>query len=276
MTVLTTENGQPIFDSIGESLDDGAIIALFQSVDGPGMAWRLRQVLPSRWFGDDAPVLSAVLAGIGAVWSAIYDQIAFVRLQTRLATATGAFLDIAALDFLGGRLVRRPGEPDVNFSGRIRQEIVRPRATRGALIQLLTDLTGQPFRVFEPARPADTGGYGVGGVGYGVAGGWGSLETPYQVFVDAQRPKGAGVPNSGGYGVGMGYGVGGGQYIGPDSLQGFTDAEFYDAIESVLPSGVTAWVRLGPLQNGLKQTPIVAPTPDFSAADFSSEFVIGT
>ena len=258
MTVLTTEDGQPLFDGVGENLDDGAIIALFANVDEAGMAWRLRMVLPSRWFADDAPVLSAVLQGLSAGWAAIYEQIAFARLQARLATATGAFLDMAALDFLGGRLVRRPNEQDANFSGRIRQEIVRPRATRPALVQLLTDLTAQPFRIFEPARPADTGGYNVGGVGYGAGGGYGSLQTPYQVLIDAQRPAGISIPNTGAYGAALGYNVGGGQYIGVDSLHGgISDAEFYDAIKRVLPAGITAWVRLGPLQNALQQAPKV-------------------
>ena len=40
--------------------------------DAADMAARLRAALPARWFGDVAPVLDAVLAGIGAIWAALH------------------------------------------------------------------------------------------------------------------------------------------------------------------------------------------------------------
>ena len=52
---------------------------------------------------------------------------------------------------------------------------MRERNTRNAVISVLTDLTGRTPLVFEPSRPADTGGYGIG-TGYGVVGA--AEETP--------------------------------------------------------------------------------------------------
>lgn len=135
-------------------------------------------------------------------------------------------------------------EGDADYAARASREILRPRATRAALEQILTDEGAVPFRVFEPARPADTGGYRVGGVGYGLAGGYGSLRMPYQALVDARRPVGAGLPGLGGYGDGLGYGTGGAYGTLADLRGGVTDAQLYAAVASVLPAGVTAWVRL--------------------------------
>ena len=68
---------------------------------------RLRTVLPARWFPDDAPVLDGLLNGLASGWSFAYQQLQYVKAQTRIATATDVWLDIIALDFFGGRLVRR-------------------------------------------------------------------------------------------------------------------------------------------------------------------------
>ena len=72
--------------------------------DQADMAARLRAALPGRWFGDAAPVLDGVLAGIGAIWAAVHTQLQAAISQTRIATATGPFLDMIALDFFGRRL----------------------------------------------------------------------------------------------------------------------------------------------------------------------------
>lgn len=181
---------------------------------------RMKAVLPSRWFplpnpdGSTAsPILDGVLTGLAWPWAQIYSLGQFTQLQTRIATASGAFLDIIASDFLGNRLFRKPGQGDTFFRASIIAEILRPRATRGSVARALTDLTGRAPIIFEPRWPPDTGGYGFQGmtVGTGLeygsadgvvpgAGGWGSLALPFQFFVTAFRAIGGGIAKVAGFG----------------------------------------------------------------------------
>ena len=209
------------------------------------MLARLLALLPLRWFPDSAPVLSALLAGLSEGWAWLYAMLGYVRLQTRIATATDSFLDLIAQDFFAGSLPRRFGEADGAFRARIQRELLRPRGTRVALVSELVALTGRAPAVFEPARPADTGAYGAM-TGYGVAGRWGSLALPYQCFVTAYRPRGTGVPLASGWGSAAG-GWGGGaiQYVSLAMVQSqVTDADIDAAIASTLPAAVTAWTRV--------------------------------
>lgn len=213
--------------------------------DTQDMAARLRAVLPP-WFGPATPVLDAVLAGIGAVFSTIYGLIAFVRAQTRIATASGVFLDMAAADFFGPALRRAPGESDDALRAAIEANLLAPKATRGALAATLTRLAGTPPAIFEPARPADTGAYGMA-LGYGVAGGWGSLALPYQCFVTLTLAPDVGIANVAGYGMGGGWGVGPVEYVDPATLiSPAGPAALEAAIVSSLPLCATCWVRILP------------------------------
>ncbi len=122
---------------------------------------RLKAVLPSRWFGDDTPILDSLLAGLGAGWSWLYGLLTFVVAQTRVASSTGLWLDLAAQDYFGIRLARRGAESDASMRTRILREIRRERGTRSAIVAALQDLTGRAPVVFEPAHPADTGAWGT-------------------------------------------------------------------------------------------------------------------
>jgi hypothetical protein len=207
---------------------------------------RMLSVLPGRWFADptvspQAPtLLQALLAGFGTAWAAIFLLITQTELLARIATVFGPFLDMASTDFFGLLLPRRPNESDAHFRVRFQQELLRPRATRSALILALTELTGRAPAVFEPVRPADTGGYTIGGVGYCVAGAWGNLSLRHNCFVDALRPLGTGIANF------AGYGTGGYLYYGDLSMVAtpVTDADIYATVLAVLPAGQTAWVRI--------------------------------
>lgn len=208
--------------------------------DVADMVRRLTSVLPVRWFGDDAALLRAVLTGIGTSCAAIYQLLQYVAQQARIATAASPFLDMATSDFLGNRLERRPGESDDSLRLRVEQEILRPRATRAALNLGLTQLTGRSPQIFEPARPADTGGYSVGGVGFGAGGGWGTLVLPFQSFVTAFRPMGGGISTIAGYGTGgpLAYG---------DLTQvqsQVSDADIYATATQLIPAAAIAWVRI--------------------------------
>jgi hypothetical protein len=201
---------------------------------------RLKAVLPTSWFPDQTPVLDTVLAGLATAWSSLYALLAAVQIQSRIATATGQFLDGASTDFFGSRLPRRNTESDDSFRVRVNQQLVREHATRAAIVSIVTDLTGKAPVIFEPARVSDTAGYGTAGMGYGAAGAWGSLGLPFQVFVSARRAQGVGIANIAGYGS-----------PGPLARASLaaaagqvTDADIYAAIASVMPTGARAWTRI--------------------------------
>jgi hypothetical protein len=213
--------------------------------DAADMHARLLTLLPLRWFPDVAPRLTAVLAGLAEAPSWLYRMLSYTKLQTRIATATDSFLDLVAQDYFATTLTRRTGEGDTAFRARIMGDLLRDRATRPALIAALTDLTGRAPSVFEPSAPGDTGGWGVA-VGYGIAGGWGSLTLPFQSFVTVRRPLGSGVPLVSGYSSGAG-GYGGGtiEYVSAAMVQSqVTDADIIDTVARTIPAATIAWMRI--------------------------------
>ena len=213
---------------------------------------RIKAVMPRGWFPDSTPILDGVLSGCAAGWSFCYAMIAFVRLQARRLTASGVFLDMLAFDFFRTFIVRRTNETDAAFSKRIGLEMFREKGTRAGLIKALTDLTGRAPAVFEPRYPLDTGGYGVtGAMGYGAAGGYGSLLLPFQFFVTAYRPLGVGVASvagfggSGFYGMPGGYGVGAVEYATPSMFAApVSDQDILNTINDVKPAATIAWTRI--------------------------------
>lgn len=213
--------------------------------DQQDMVGRLRAVLPARWFADETPVLDGLLNGLAAVWAWAYELLSFVIAQTRIGTATGVWLDMIARDCFGTRLLRLAGQSDNAFRNRIQRELLRPRATRAALVAVLSDLTGRAPVIFEPARPADTGAWALAS-GYGAAGAWGSLMLPYQCFVTAFRPHGNGIALVAGWGASAGgYGCGAMEYASLDMVQGqVTDADINAAVAGVMPVASIAWMRI--------------------------------
>lgn len=206
---------------------------------------RLKMVLPARWFADAAPVLEAVLSGTARAWAGVYALLRQVQAQTRLATAEGIFLDIAAQDYCGTALPRRAGEADAAFSARLRAGLLAPRASRAGLVAALTSLTGRAPVVFEPLNAADTGGYNVNAA-YNAAGGYGSRGMAYQFLVTAYRPNDLPASHAGGYGAGPGgYGTAPLFYASAAELAGhLADAEIYAAIAAVIPTSSIAWTKI--------------------------------
>lgn len=210
---------------------------------------RISDSLPRGWFSGDAlPIISAVIAGLSSAWAGLYGLYAYALLQARILTATGGWLDLIAADYFGAALMRADGQSDASFRARIIINLFRERGTRPSLVQVLTDLTGRAPVVFEPLRPADTGAYGVSqSIGYGMAGGYGSMLIPFQCFVTAYRPAGSGIPLVAGYGVPTGaYRTPSrSDYASLDSIQGsITDADIYDAVASVMPTATIAWTQI--------------------------------
>lgn len=208
---------------------------------------RIKGLLPFRWFPDSTPVLDALLSGPAWALANIYALIQYARLQTRIATATDGFLDLIAYDFFGNTLLRRIQEPDAPFRARILATLLREKATRKGMNDALVNLTGRTPIIFEPARPADTGGYGASNWGYGDAGGYGSLAHRAQVFITAFRPIGAGIPSVAGYGASSGgYGTPSqAEWTSLSQVIGFvTDPDIYATIDRAAAAGTEMWVRL--------------------------------
>jgi len=219
--------------------------------DQNDILYRLKSLIP-RWFGDSAQVTTALLTGLAYASSFIFSLIQYLRLQTRIKTATDGWLDMIAADFFGPALLRQSNQSDASFRARIIINLFRERATRWAIISVLKDLTGRTPLVFEPQRPLDTGSYGGPLIGYGMAGGYGSMLIPFQAFVTAYRPSGVGIPNVGGYGGTVG-GPGPGGYGTPAQIEyaalsmiqgAVTDADIYAAIDSVKPAATAVWTRI--------------------------------
>ena len=135
---------------------------------------RVLSTLPAGWFATSAPLRDAVIGGLSDAYSDVYSYLSYSVRQTRIATATGLWLDLAARDFFGLRLRRRVSESDSVFSPRIITEILRPRVTRAAIIQTVRDLTGSTPKLFEAWNPGDCGAYDVGTLAYTG----GILQTP--------------------------------------------------------------------------------------------------
>ena len=191
-----------------------------------------------------------MLTGLGTTWAWTYDRLKYAQSQTRIATASEEWLDLIAQDYLGNTLRRRMGESDASYRSRILLEILRVRDTRPALTSILTDLTGTPPFIFEPRNPMDTGGYNVAqSLAYGVAGGYGNLNLPYQLFllVDLPIVSPVSVGNIAGYGVPIGaYGTGALEYISAEIIAAtLSDVDVYEAINDVMAAGTIAWTATG-------------------------------
>lgn len=243
------------------------------------MSARLRAVLPAKWFPDDAPVLTGILDGLGAIWSTIWNLFSYVSSQRRISTATGINLDLIATDFLGNTLQRKQGESDTSYRGRLKASIFLESGTRSVLAAVLTSLTGSPPRIFEPRNASDTGGRGVpGSMAYGSAGAYGSYRLPFQCFVETTSPSVAGVGGVQGYGspsappffyVVGGYGAGSIEYSsGPAAVVTRSDQDVYEAINAVKPIATIVWVST------VATSPQTPPPDGSGAPELDVDFIL--
>lgn len=238
--------------------------------DQANIVVRLAGLIPNSWFPDDAPVKTSILNGAAGPLSWAYSLYSYSLLQSRIATATGVWLDRIAFDFFGTAFPRMSWrsntggiayENDDSYRARIKKEILRPRATRAGVIGALQDLTGNTPILIEGWNPSDTSAYSQNAY-YGQQGIYGTLLCRNQIFVTAYRPLGQGIPNVAGYGHGF-YSAGTTAYIDlsevtaqvPDSLIYLTGAR-------TVAAGITCWMDIvnGP-----------APTPQQRSLDLSQE-----
>lgn len=214
--------------------------------DSNDIAARVKRVIPWGWWNLLPPLRDAVIGGLSDAAAWCYTWISYAKLQARITTSSGPWLDLIALDFFG-RYLQRNGATDGAFLARIKATLLQERVTRAGMISALTALTGYAPAIFEPWNARDTGAYGIGTLGYGAAGGWGSLQLPGQVFITVPVGETPGVPNVSGYGSSAaGYGVGILEYSGPSlSPGGVTDEDIYATILATKPTGTIAWTRIG-------------------------------
>ncbi len=220
--------------------------------DAADITLRLQRWLPTRWFPTGPGTrLWATLNGFAAGLAAVYAQAAYAGQQSRIGTATDAFLDLAAADWLGA-FPRRLNELDAAYAARIQREIVRPRNTRAAVVRVVRDLTGTTPTVVNPASTADCGGWNTGFFAWDAAGCWGDTNLPFQTLVTVKRGNAAGA----GVDVTFPYAAGGWDALGgwdagtsawvdsTPAQEGVTDNDIYAAIRSVTPCGHVFWTRL--------------------------------
>lgn len=208
---------------------------------------RLRSLLPTGWFADNSPLLNSVLVGAAQTLALCYALYRYGHKQTRISTATDGWLDMAANDFFGDALQRQVDMTDDVFRKQTMNHLFRECGTRQAIIRVLKEMTGKTPVVFEPQRPEDTGSYGGPALGYGTAGGYGSLMMPYQAFVIVRRHHFSALPYIAGYHTTpSGYRMPSrGQYVSLDKFRGeVTDAQIYAAVAEVKLEGTLVWVRL--------------------------------
>lgn len=179
---------------------------------------RLKAGLPKTWFPDSSPYTDAALYGAATLLNSFYTLYAYAKDQLRLTTMSGGWMDLFAGDFFGSNLPRLPGETDAAYLVRIRINLFRERSTVAAVSSVLSDVTGQKPKIFEPWQPSQTGSYRNGGCGYGVAGAYGSVIMRNQALITAYRPSSSHTP--------------------------VTDDEIYGAINSVKPAGTVLWTQI--------------------------------
>lgn len=161
-------------------------------------AQRVIALLPQDWFSDSAKapggVLYALLHATGGSLAAMFGNLAYTNVATRIKTAVGAALDAVSVDFFGPyTLPRRPNESDAAFRVRILANLLLARVTRPAIAQALFLATGEYPRMGEPTFPGDCAAYDANSY-YGMDGPedvaparFGDV-LPYTGFIDMAAP----------------------------------------------------------------------------------------
>lgn len=130
---------------------------------GIQFANRIADLFPRDWSSDDAKQNGNVFAAFLAVGNKMRDvlqEIQYAAAAQRMQTETAPELDLASVDFLGNALPRPPGMSDADFAQLILNSLFKPAATRSALQNALTQLTGVVPRMLEPWNIFDTGVWG--------------------------------------------------------------------------------------------------------------------
>lgn len=210
---------------------------------------RLQNLMPPGWFAPGAtPIRDALLAGIANAFAFIFSLFTYLKLQTRIATATDGFLDLISFDFFGGKLPRAGGQADSSFRNQIIAFLFRQRNTREAIILVIQQLLGTTPAIIEPQRAGDAIAIDCAStVGIDVAGVVGDGGMPLQCFVTVTLPTSLAIatPMIAGYGIPFGgYGIGQMAYASAPTIDPVQAADIYAALESVRPVTGVIWTRI--------------------------------
>ena len=198
--------------------------------------------LPAGWFLKAGTLINAVVGMIATGGEQNTSDLDYMVAQSRIATATGFWLDVISAEFFGlGNLPRRAGEADSAFRARILDEMLRIRCTRTAMISALTDLTGVAPTVFEPA--IDLGCWDVD-LAWDSSGAWGSYDLTNEGFVDVALPQAPPLDL-----VGWDNGAWDQTATWIDATQEasvIAEEEVYRVVRLTQPAGVKIWARTWP------------------------------
>lgn len=231
---------------------------------------RLKSILPSGWFPisgpnqtSPTPVLDGVLNGIANAGAWLYGLIAYARLQMRIQTSTGGWLDIAATDYFGTKVQRLDFESDAHYRIRILSGLPPVSSTRNAIASVVRKLTGYDPTFVELWVPGDCGAYGLLG-GYDLFGAY-SGSLPYQGFVSIKRVY-TGLPWVAGYDTPLAaYDKTGGGSMWADlsMAPGYvSDSQVFAAIRAVHAFGTVVWAKFQmTVQPSPAPVPPLPPTP---------------
>lgn len=157
---------------------------------------RLADLFPRGWASDDAKQTGnvyALLLSLGQQLTFLQGELQYALNAQRLGTETFPELDFASIDFLADGLPRPAGMSDALFAQAIIAQLFRPAATREALQNALTALTGFVPRMLEPWSVVDTGAWtnfsywNVDTVANPAR--WGNGGLRYQGFIETAPPS---------------------------------------------------------------------------------------
>jgi hypothetical protein len=135
-------------------------VTVIQNVTPEQFAGRIADLFPPNWASDDAKAsgnVFALLLTVGQKLTDVLEQVQYIQSAARVPTETTPELDNAGLDFFGGSLPRPIGMPDADYAALILSSLFKPAATRKAISDAITQLTGQTPRMVEPWNVTDTG-----------------------------------------------------------------------------------------------------------------------
>jgi hypothetical protein len=119
---------------------------------------RLLQLFPLPWTSDSARrpggYLYALFYALAQPFATLYALLAYVLLQTRIATATDINLDLISQDFFGSELPRLALESDTSYRARILNTLLNGGMTRPGMALTLSNL-GLDYDIVEDGNDGD-------------------------------------------------------------------------------------------------------------------------
>lgn len=222
-------------------------------IDPTAFGARIGATFPNGWAGSSAKITgnaAALFKAWGEGLSFDITSLQYALAATRIQTAIGDALDLAAEDFFDSKLPRLGGESDASYRARILAAMLPAGATRAAVKAAVAAVTGGPVRIIEPWQTSDTG------VWDGTTQFW-DVDSPqnplrwtmgreaYQGFIECTLPSQTTI----GANPFWGWDAGALFFDEPNGCwidvigNGLTPETVYAVINAVRPFGTIAWVK---------------------------------